>query len=76
MKFKTMSYGRTIEVGGPFGRGRAMGKVWFGWEVELEEGDDEATVEAILKAKADEREVKERKEHDERARQIARLSHL
>lgn len=65
MKMKTMSYGRTIEVGGPFGR-RSVEKVWFGWEVELEESDDEVKVAEFLKKQADDREALERKEYAER----------
>lgn len=69
MKTKTVSYGRTIEVGGPFGRhGRPVEKVWFGWEVELEEGEDEAIVTENLQALADAREMAERKAHEDRYR--------
>lgn len=60
MKITKVSYGRTIEVGGPFGR-HPVEKVWFGWDVEIDpelESEQEAT--SRLRGMADEREKDER----------------
>lgn len=67
MKTTTVTYGRTIEVG-RFGHGRPCGRVWFGWTVELEEGDTEASALATLKERADTQEQIERDEFDARNR--------
>jgi hypothetical protein len=74
VKITKVSYGRTIEVGGPFGR-RPVEKVWFGWELELEErhynfGGNDTVEEAIAKLHemADEQEKVERTEFYKRAR--------
>lgn len=59
MKTKSVSYGRTIELG-KFGRGHTQ-KVWFGHEVEREEGETEEQCMSQLRAWADVQEAKERK---------------
>jgi hypothetical protein len=59
MKVKSVSYGRTIELG-KFGRGHTQ-KVWFGWEVEREEGESEEACMTQLRAMADAQETQERK---------------
>ncbi len=66
MKIVKVSYGRTIEVG-KFGHGRPYGKVWFGWEAECEEGEEDRTMNT-LGQQADAQEKIERKEFDERNR--------
>lgn len=65
MKVKVVKYGRTIEVG-KFGKGPS-GRVWFGWEVELEEGEDAATILNQLRDEANMTESMERLGFNRRA---------
>lgn len=66
MIIKTVTYGRTIEVG-RFGRGRS-GRVWFGWEVEREEGESEEMILDRLRLMADAKEIEERETFERRER--------
>jgi len=65
-RVKVVSYGRSIEVG-RFGKGRS-GKTWFGWEVEVGEGETPELVLEALKRRADEQEIEEREAFAERSR--------
>ncbi len=66
MRVTKVSYGRTIEVGGPFGSRAPIGKVWFGWEAEVESFETAATVLAALEALADKEEGAQRAAFEER----------
>lgn len=71
MKITKVSYGRTIEVGGPFGK-RPVEKVWFGWDVELNEDlPPHASAESVMSELHDMADEQERIEKEEyRARKL------
>lgn len=50
MKIKTVTYGRTIVLDG---RHFKQEKVWFGWDAEVDEGEDADKVLHQLRQKAD-----------------------
>lgn len=72
MRTIVVKYGRSIECG-TFGETKHTGKVWFGWEVELESGDTVEAVEAKLRETADTVERDERVTWEEREENL-RLS--
>lgn len=63
---RTVTYGRSVEVG-RFGRGES-GKVWFGWSVDLEDGESPDEALAKLRAKADAQELFEKEDFERRKR--------
>lgn len=76
MKITSVKYGRSMEVGGPFGR-RTIGRVWFGWEAEIEEvpGEGRETEFEVLnklKALADRQEKIEHLEFEKLLREGTR----
>ena len=64
---KSLQMGRTIVLGrGRYGMGDE--KIWFGMEVELEEGDDVLAVEKSMREELDRQEAEERQHWDEKRR--------
>lgn len=66
MRITKVSYGRTIEVGGPFGSRSPMGKVWFGWEAEVESFETAAEALAQLETMANKEEGAQRESFEAR----------
>lgn len=66
MKITKVSYGRTIEVGGPFGR-QPTEKVWFGWDAEAQSPlDTDESMMAKLHDMANEQERIEKEKYQQR----------
>lgn len=60
MKVTGISYGRTIVVGDESFK---QGKIWFGYEAELSEGEDVGEAIRTIRMAADDWEQKERDEY-------------
>lgn len=58
MKIVGVSYGRTVVLEG---RRFSQDKVWFGWEAEVQEGDDPDDCMKVLQARAEQLEMEEKR---------------